>query len=549
MPTLRPETPRYLLPFATRSCPQVFCDVLVLGSGVAGNLAALEAADAGAQVLLVTKTALGAGSSSWAQGGIAAALSAEDEVEAHVEDTLTAGAGLCDPAVVRSILSDAPMGVRRLQSLGAQFDRHGEDGELALAREGGHGRRRVAHAAGDATGREIQRATVAAVEGCPGVLVATDAFAVDLLTVDDECVGALVLVNGELRVVWSASVVLATGGAGRLFRESTNPSVVTGDGVAMAYRAGVELRDMEFMQFHPTVLYLPGAPRTLLSEAARGEGAVIRDEAGARFLLDVDPRGELAPRDVVCRGIVDHLVRHGQSHVLLDLTALHADVLASRLPGIVETGRSVGIDVRSEPLPIRPAAHYTIGGVACDLEGRTSVPGLWACGEVTSSGLHGANRLASNSLAEGVVMGMRAGRAAAAGAARRGAVPHLNLSYSDRPDTPGWLDTADLSRSISSLLWRHAGVRRTADGLDMALEELARWSRLIMSHTLATPAGLEAQNLCVLAGLLAKSARLREESRGVHWRIDHAEADPAWRCHLTHRRGREPERRSMGAER
>lgn len=540
MATPPPTVPRYVLPFEARACPHVFCDVLVIGSGIAGCVAALEAAEAGSEVLLVTKTSLGAGSSAWAQGGIAAALDPLDDVDAHVADTLRAGAGLCDEAVVRSILADAPGGVRLLQEWGARFDRDGESGELALAREGGHDRRRVAHAAGDATGREIQRALVARVQQDPRVRVATDGFAVDLLTSDDRCVGAIFLVGSELRIAWAGAVVLATGGAGRLFRESTNPSVVTGDGLAMAYRAGAELRDLEFMQFHPTVLYLPGAPRMLLSEAARGEGAVIRDRRGARFLESVHPLAELAPRDVVCRGIVDHLLAHGDSHATLDLSDIPEDVLRSRLPGVIETGRMAGIDVRRDGLPIRPAAHYTIGGVRSDLDGRTSLSGLLACGEVTSSGLHGANRLASNSLAEGVVMGRRAGRAAAA-VADEGDAPTLRpLVGRDLDSRPAALDTADLSRSISSLLWRHAGVRREGAGLEVARRELRRWHGLMFRRPFDSAAGIEAQNLCILAGLLVDAAAQRMESRGAHWRVDHPNPSDDWRAHIVYRRLEQP---------
>jgi L-aspartate oxidase len=407
-----------------------------------------------------------------------------------------------------------------------------------LGREGGHRVRRVAHAHGDSTGRQIQIALTRAVGEASGVQVAEGAFAIDLLTDGGRCVGVLVDVRGELRIVWGGAVVLATGGAARLFRESTNPSVTTGDGIAMAYRAGASLRDMEFMQFHPTVLYAPGAPRKLVSEAARGEGAIVVDPEGKRFLESFDSRGELAPRDVVSRAMVAHMLEHGFTHVYLDLRHIDAKRLLERLPGVVDTGRAVGIDVTRDLLPVRPAAHYTVGGVVVDGDGRTDLDGLFAAGEATSSGLHGANRLASNSLLEGMVSGGRAGAAAAREARREGRHAVRDLSATGPGPVAHEIDVDDLLRSVESLVWRKAGVRRNERDLADALVELRRWNRLELTHTMPDHHGLEAQNLCILAELLVEAAQMRRETRGVHWRTDHPARDDArFRGHVVQRRG------------
>lgn len=516
----------------------MFCDVLVIGAGIAGHCAALEAAQSGRRVLVLTKDGPLESNTVYAQAGIAAPMGDDDSVSAHVRDTMEAGDGLCDPSVVETVVGEAADAVRALASLGVAFDRVSDGSLLRLGREGGHSARRVAHAHGDATGREIQRALGEAIAAQSGVRKVPGTFVVDLLTVDGRCVGALVrTASGELHVVWATAVVLATGGAGRLFRETTNPAVTTGDGLAMAFRAGAALADMEFMQFHPTVLYVPGAGRVLLSEAARGEGAVIRDIGGERFLDAYDSRGELAPRDVVSRAIVTHMIARGETHVLLDLTGISAERLNDRLPGVVATGRSIGIDVRARPLPVRPAAHYTIGGVRCDLEGRTGVPGLLAAGEVTSSGLHGANRLASNSLLEGVVFGRRAGRSAAAEPLRpAGPAPVIQ---SDGPGPrAGAVDSEDMVRSVESALWRGAGVRRDREGLLTAAALLEEWSPWVLERELPEPSGMEAQNLILLSRLLVEAALAREETRGVHWRVEFPTRDDVrFRTHAVQRLG------------
>ena len=515
--------------------PQVFTDVLVLGSGIAGQAAALRASERGVRVMVLTKSGPMESNTLYAQAGIAAVIGGDDSIAQHRDDTLAAGDGLCDQAVVQSVVEDGPDAVRWLVDLGVDFDRDERNGPLVLGREGGHSSRRVAHARGDATGSEIQEALARRLTADRRIKLHADAFVVDLLTDDDRCVGALVLIRGEVRVVWAGSVVLATGGAARLFRESTNPGVTTGDGIAMAHRAGVRLRDMEFMQFHPTVLYVPGAKRMLISEAARGEGALITDTAGDRFLTREDPRGELAPRDVVARGIVKHLLEHGGTHVLLDLTVIDPQRLLSRLPGVVASGTRVGIDVFTQPLPVRPAAHYTIGGLVTDLDGQTSLSGLFAAGEVASTGLHGANRLASNSLLEGAVCGRRAGFAAAE--SMHGRSRRRDLSGEGPGPAAAGLDVQDIVRTVKSLVWRHAGVRRSGAVLRDARDELAGWAPHVLGSTLSGGAGMEAQNLCLLADLVIEAALLREETRGVHWREDHpTRDDERFRAHVMQQR-------------
>lgn len=531
------NVPRHLRPFDALALPQLVADVLVVGSGIAGNIAALEAAGAGARVVVVTKEARLESNTRWAQGGLAAAIGADDAPAAHAADTRDAGDGLCSGDVVDAVVGEGPGTVDLLTRRGVRFDAT-PAGSLAMGREGGHRRARIVHASGDATGMEIQRALLREVAAEARIRVVERAFAIDILTAEGVCVGVLADVSGESRVVWADSVVLASGGAARLFRESTNPAVTTGDGIAMAYRAGARIRDMEFMQFHPTVLYVPGAPRKLITEAARGAGAHVLDQRGRRFLSDYDARGELAPRDVVSRAIVEHLTRHGDDHALIDLRPIPRDHLLTQLPGIVETGRAVGIDVTREPLPIRPAAHYTLGGVVCDADGRTTVPGLFAAGEVTSSGLHGANRLASNSLLEGVVYGRRAGRAAAERAAAAGRPRPVDVrGDGPGPEAPG-VDVADLVRSVSSLVWRRAGVRRRGDELAEGRADLGRWSRLALGVTMGQTSGIEAQNLCILASLLLEAAALRKETRGVHSRLDFpARNDTEFRVHVEQQAG------------
>src|SRR3954471_14242274 len=408
------DVPRYLVSFDPKRIPHHFADVLIIGGGIAGLRAAMQI-DPRLSLLVITKDTMEQSNSAFAQGGIASVIDPEDNFASHVDDTLIAGANLCDREVVEMVVSEAPEHIQQLIDWGTKFDR--EQGELQLGREGGHSHRRIVHALGDATGFEIMRAIIQRVRGQQDAQVWTNTFTIDLLTHEGLCRGALVWHAQHGRTfIWAKETLLCTGGAGQIFRETTNPEVATGDGHALAYRAGAELRDMEFMQFHPTVLYIAGGSRSLITEAMRGEGARLIDSTGRRFMPDYDERGELAPRDVVSQAIVAQMEKTRQPSVFLDLSHLEADRVRKRFPGITRTCAEFGIDIATDPIPVRPGAHYMIGGVTVDHDGRTTLPGLWAAGAVTSSGLHGANRLASNSLLEGVVYGPPPGGGAAGGA-------------------------------------------------------------------------------------------------------------------------------------
>ncbi|MGO4536780.1 L-aspartate oxidase [Leifsonia sp. 2MCAF36] len=495
--------------------------VVVVGSGIAGLTAALRAHALGHTVTIVTKTALSDGSTRHAQGGIAAALFADDSVQAHIADTLRAGAGLNVRAAVEALCADGPDRVRELIALGAAFDRDGD--ALARGLEAAHSSARVLHAGGDATGAELERALVEAVEAA-GIAVIEGAFLSDVAVRDGRAVGVLLRVGGRRRSLDADAVVLATGGWGRLYAHTTNPAVATGDGVAAAWRAGAVLADLEFTQFHPTALYLPrpGGPATaaapaaaggfLVSEAVRGEGAVLRNARGERFMTDVHPDAELAPRDVVARGIAVEMAAQGGRPVLLDATALGADFLARRFPTIDAATRAAGYDWARHPIPVTPAAHYAMGGVATDTAGRTSVPGLFAVGEVACTGAHGGNRLASNSLLEGLVFAHRAasviGEPWTDGPAWAGDATVANLPDS-APIHPA-SQLFDRSR-LGALLWEAAGVHRDGARLMAAAAELA---------ATADPAPGEDANLLTLARLVVAAALSREESRGAHFRSD-----------------------------
>jgi L-aspartate oxidase len=509
-----------------------YADVVVVGSGIAGLTAALRLREAGlGSVLVVTKDELSAGSTRWAQGGIAAALGPGDTPEQHLDDTLVAGAGLCDVDAVRALVTEGPEAVRELIALGAQFDQT-PAGELSLTREGGHHRNRIAHAA-DATGAEIQRALVAAVRAAPDITVQPHALALDLVPGEGGGLAGLTLhVMGEGRhdgvgAVLCRAVVLASGGLGQTYSATTNPAVSTGDGMALALRAGATLRDLEFVQFHPTVLWLGEQARgqqPLVSEALRGEGAFLVDDAGVRFMEGVHALADLAPRDVVAKAIERRLRETGAEHVWLDARHLPPEAWSHHFPTILASCRAHGIDPVTQLVPVAPACHYASGGVATDLHGRTDVPGLFATGEVACSGVHGANRLASNSLLEGLVLSRRIAAHLAAEGLPMQREPALD------PRTPG-LVAAEHRETVQHVMTERAGVLRSEDGLGLAADSLRT--------VLAAPAGdvgtdaWETTNLASLALALAEAARLRRETRGSHWREDHPDRDDdAWSCHV-----------------
>jgi L-aspartate oxidase len=527
-----PHAHRYLVQYSPKHIPHRFTDILIIGAGIAGLRAALEVPPE-LDVLVVTKDNIQQSNSSYAQGGIAGVLSPEDRFENHIEDTLTAGAGLCDRDVVELVVREAPEHIADLVRWGTHFDEEG--GQLALTREGGHSHRRIVHALGDATGFEVMRAIIERARQTPHLTLWDETFTLDLLTHEGACVGALVArpAHGRL-LIWAKQVILASGGCGMVYRETTNPPVATGDGMAAAHRAGAELRDMEFMQFHPTVLYVAGSSRFLVSEAVRGEGAYLRDRNGRRFMPDLDARAELAPRDVVAQAIFRTMARTRHPNVYLDLSHLDAGVVRRRFPGIDKVCRGFGLDITRDHVPVRPGAHYMIGGVTVDNHGHTTLPGLWAAGEVTSSGLHGANRLASNSLLEGLVFGAACGRGAAAAApAMPDTLTALPLRSRFDPETDGSLDVADITNSLRSLMVRNLGVVRDRAGLEEAQRDVEFWCRYVLAAEFDGRAGWELQNLLTIARLMIGSALARAESRGVHFRSDFPQRDDAhWQRHV-----------------
>ena len=528
---------RYLSHFELRELPHHFTDVLILGGGLAGLRTALGINPAH-RVLVVTKDEIRESNSAYAQGGIAGVMDPEDRFDDHIADTIAAGKGLCDRGVVEAVIRDAPARINELIEWGTHFDEI--DGHVALGREGGHSHARIVHALGDATGREVMRAVIGKARAVENVRIWQNSFTIDLLTYDNVCRGAIVWDQKRgPSLVWAACTLLATGGAGALFRETTNPDIATGDGHALAYRAGAIVRDMEFMQFHPTVLYIAGSSRHLLTEALRGEGAYLRDRDGNRFMPALHPQAELAPRDDVSRAIVAVMERTRHPCVYLDMSHLDPEHTRKRFPGIDALLKSFDLDLARDPIPVRPGAHYFIGGVKVDLHGRTSIPGLWGAGEVTSSGLHGANRLASNSLLEGLVFGAWAAEdmnsALTAQGPVRLEVPHIPRHSGPSPRRQP-LDVADIRNTLRSLLTRRVGTTRDAAGLADAKRQVDYWCGYVLPHTFNDPEGWTLQNMLTISRLMISAATQREESRGVHTRTDFPETSPDWLKHIEFKR-------------
>jgi len=535
---------RYLTAFDTARLPQVFTDVLVIGSGVAALRAALEAAPA-LHVTVLTKSDLTESNSYYAQGGIAAAVASEDSVESHMADTLATGCGLSDATVVRQVVEAAPGCIRELVDWGAEFDKAGD--RISVGREGGHSAARIIHARGDETGKEITSTLLERVVGNDSIDVRGQTFVIDLLTVDRTVVGALAWhAQRGMLIVRARRTVLATGGLGRIYRESTNPEVATGDGLAMAYRAGAVLSDLEFVQFHPTTLYIAGASRHLISETVRGEGGRLVDKAGNAFMQSYHEMADLAPRDVVSRAILDHMHRTGATNVFLDLTGFGPGV-RERFPGIAKACAQFDIDIACDLIPVRPSAHYMVGGVRVDALGRSSLRHLYACGEASSTWLHGANRLGSNSLLEGLVFGRAIGRHLAedlaggsSGGAGGDATPERVRSDVSR-STRGELHLPDVSDSLRSLMWRYVGIVRHEEDLAEADALIEFWQSYVLDKVFEERGGWELQNMLTLGRLMAHAALLRTETRGVHFRSDHPERDDAhWARHILTARDAEP---------
>jgi L-aspartate oxidase len=534
---------RFLVEFDTDACLTHECDVLVVGSGIAGLTAALAASKT-RRVALVTKGRLTETNTWYAQGGIAGAVGEADSVELHLADTLVVGQGLCDEAVVRAVVGEAPEALAGLRDYGVRFDL-AEGGEIALAREGGHSLPRVLHS-GDATGAAIQRALTDALRASERVAVFEQRFLVDLLTDDDRCVGALVIdtATGAREVFWAGAVVLATGGAGQAYRVTTNPAIATGDGLAAAWRAGARVADLEFVQFHPTALDHDAAPRFLITEALRGEGAYLLDCSEERFMLGVHPLAELAPRDVVSREIEAVMARCGRDNVWLDARHLGEEYLRGRFPTIWEACAEAGYDLSRDLLPVAPAAHYLVGGVLVDVDGRSSLPGLYASGEVTASGLHGANRLASNSLLEGLVFSRRIARALQESAEppRRRRISWVVSEASRERGARQGREPSLVSAAIKDVMQRHVGMSRSDEGLAGAAADL----EMLGSPDVAagdSAAELEVANLLTVGTLIAHAAWLRTESRGCHFRRDFPERrDQSWSVRVVQQRDEAPVR-------
>jgi len=520
-----PEFRRYLVNIDSISTHQLFTDCVIVGAGIAGLRAAIEAAES-RNVIIVCKDTL-QNSNTWkAQGGIASVLNDTDTFQSHIADTIETGCGICDPEVVELVVRQGPKLIEQLLAWGADFDLI--DGRIATTLEGGHSHPRVAHAHGDETGRVIADTLIKKVRQIPNIKVIEGFYTIDLLTnKDNECIG---IIGHDKRlgqqIIWAANTILATGGAGQLYRETTNPEGATADGIAMAYRAGAVLRNLEFMQFHPTTLYVAGASRALITETVRGEGAVLLDSRGHRFMQEYHQAAELAPRDIVSRAILEQMLKTNSTHVYLDLRHFDKAYFAKRFPLINELCESFGIDVSRDLVPVRPSAHYMIGGVKTDTSARTSIRHLYACGEVASTGLHGANRLGSNSLLEGLVFGKTAGQSVCQHKkATVAQLKHTLIKYQVPHSDRSRLDTADVRNSLRALMWRNVGITRKAQALIETQEIIRFWQRYVMDKIFDSPAGWECQNMLTVCLLMANSAQLRQESRGVHFRSDFPATD------------------------
>ncbi len=523
---------RYQVSFDSKTLQHIFTDTLIIGSGVAGLSSAIHAAKGGS-VLVTTKTEINENCTEHAQGGIAAKLNLGDSYKSHIDDTLCTGQGICNDTVVSSVIREGPKRVKELISWGAKFDK--ENGKLAFTKEGGHSRPRILRARGDSTGKEIEETLINMVKKNPQIRVFEHTFALDLLVSKNSCDGIIAWRSQEGKIlIWAKQTILASGGCGQVYRETTNPEIATGDGIAMAYRAGVKLQDLEFVQFHPTTLYVAGTERVLISETVRGEGGVLRNKDGELFMSKYHPSAELAPRDIVSRSIVQEIRGTDHTHVYLDVRHISKEKLSNRFPKIKKLCASFGIDITRQLIPVHPSAHYMIGGVKVDQNGKTSMKNLYACGEVSCTGLHGANRLGSNSLLEGLVFGYRTGNMVGKKLEEKkeGLSPR-SFKEPSKSHLYSELDLEDLKNSLKSLMWRSVGIERDGKYLKEAIKNIKHWSKYIISNEFSSPLGWEVQNMLTVSILISSSAFRRCESRGVHYRLDHPGTDDKhWKKHI-----------------
>jgi L-aspartate oxidase len=532
---------RFLVSFASRKLPHIFTDVLVIGSGAAGMRAAIQAGQTGSVIVLSKGKVIDSNSYN-AQGGLAAVLDASDSIEAHLADTIEAGRGMCDQAVIRRVIESAPRHIREMYQQGLGFDSDGDD--LSLGREGGHSASRIVHAAGDASGRVLVEFLVKRVAECEEIKTFENCFAIDLITDPPEggdgarCLGAITYnPRYGLQMIHARQTILAAGGSGMLWRETSNPASATADAMALAFRAGVSISDAEMMQFHPTTLYIAGSSRSLISEAVRGEGAYLVDRNGERFMHNYHEMAELAPRDTVSRAILTRMRKTGATHVFLDVRHLGGKAFSERFPQIDQQCKSFGIDPDGDLIPVHPAAHYMIGGAKVDMEGRTSIEGLLACGEAACTGMHGANRLASNSLTEALVMGQQCGQLAGERAAMNsGNSSDPVIDWTNEKSERTELDIPDILRSLRSVMWRNVGLFRNAGRLEETLDIIAFWGRYVLDKEFYDPTAWEVQNMLTASYLISHFALRRTETRGVHCREDFPDIDPDWARHQTARR-------------
>ena len=528
------KVPNTLVPYDTRKLPQEYVEICVIGSGASGLCAALEASET-KSVLVITKAEFYESATWYAQGGIAIARGGIKNEQSHIEDTIKAGFGLNDVEIVKQIVKEGPKNLPKLLKFGATFDKWIDDKgqvSLSLTKEGGHSKRRILHARGDATGQEIETSLNDAVRRNEYIRIYEQTFVIDLLIDENRiCRGVLAMRNGKQFVIWSDAVILGTGGIGQIYRETTNPKIATGDGHAIAYRAGAVMRDLEFMQFHPTTLYLAGTSRVLVTEAIRGEGGILRNRLGVRFMPEYDERAELAPRDIVSRACITEMHKTGDTNVYLDVTHLNHELIRKRFPSFFKTCEKFDIDLETELVPVRPTAHYYIGGVKVDINGKTNIERLYAVGELACSSFHGANRLGSNSLLEAIVIGMRAGESAASETGNIGKQKQLVVEAPGKRDD-FIADIDDLTNAVKSLMWNMMGVIRKKESLEKALIRLHSWMRYALFNVFNEPKAWELQNMLTIAAPMLESALKREESRGVHYRSDFPEMNEKFNNHI-----------------